>query len=53
MIVKTLLGTKDYILYWRNYVESGWVKAGFHCINALQPLHLMEGIICCVENYKT
>ena len=30
--MKTVLGTKVYMLYWRNYVKSGCSIAGFHCI---------------------
>ena len=29
--MKTLLGTKICIRYWRNYVKSGCAIAGFHC----------------------
>ena len=28
-----LLGTKNCVLYWRNYVKSGCAIAGFHCIS--------------------
>ena len=31
-IMKTLLGTKFFILYWRNYVNGGCAIAGFYCI---------------------
>ena len=29
--MKTVLGTKVYMLYWGNYVKSGCGIAGFHC----------------------
>ena len=35
--MKILLGTKIYMLYWRNYVKSGCAIAGFHCSIILQP----------------
>ena len=30
--MKMLLGTKIYMLYWRNYVKSGCAIAGLHCM---------------------
>ena len=33
--MKTLLGTKIVMLYWRNYVKSGCAIAGFHCTSVV------------------
>ena len=42
--MKTLLGTKIYMLYWRNYDKSVCAIAGFHCISKVSSWLYMRMI---------